>query len=266
MGWWSETILGGDEPLDTMYDIVTDFCGFTEELSSWGNKLNEPGIITIEISSEEDLPKGRVWDDDLPAIKKGLEHTPIDSFFQFIGKKFTPRIAAECVAYAHMASGAAMPESIRELALIACESERYLTWGRPGARAAQIAHFHSMIWYYDGLTPQRPPELGLFERFGQLAMNRDKGDQQRVSIIWDRISIHETTTEEKAGLLKEEEKNALIEFASGNVNFAVHSLKDVHVYLMVRGLACISDGIFEMTYDGEEVARFFMDQDESPSP
>ena len=58
--------------------------------------------------------------------------------------------------------------------------------------------------------------------------------------------------------LSEKEKSALLEVASWNQDVGIEVLKDVHVSLMVRGLACLSDRFYEVTYEGQEVARFFM--------
>ena len=148
MGWWSATILGGDVPLDTMYDLVQSFCGYTKE---WDG-----------------------WDGNLKAMKEGLENTTEQQLLTFIGKAYSPAIAAQCVAYAHMVCGAKFPVALREIAVKTCDNEDTSRWDIPEKREVYLDQFSEMIQKYDDSTPQRPKEEHLFEVFARRASERQK--------------------------------------------------------------------------------------------
>lgn len=147
MGWWSATILGGDEPLDYMGDIVGMVC---EKTVPWNG-----------------------WDSNLPALKDGLEGTDEQRFLDFIITAYTPAIAAQCVAYAHMACGASLPPVLRTLASATCKVVKELSWEKPEERRAYLEQFLEMILNYDDKTPQRPPEEGLLDRLASFYSPED---------------------------------------------------------------------------------------------
>jgi hypothetical protein len=141
MGWWSATILGGDTPLDIMYDLVHAFYGPSEE---WNG-----------------------WDSDIQVLKQGFEISNELHLVSFIKNADSPAIAAQCIAYAHMVCGARLSPLLRSMAIKACESEDVSTWFNPVERLTYLDEFIKMIQNYDNNTPQRPSEEHLFEVFGK---------------------------------------------------------------------------------------------------
>lgn len=141
MGWWSPTILGGDYPADTAYDIAERFGGYTRE---WGS-----------------------WDAYPETLRAKLEATAEFELVNFINSSYEAPIAAQVVALVHMACGARLSPVLRQLAVRACQGEDTSSWRSPSERQHHLAHFVCMINQYDDQTPARPPEIGVFAAVAQ---------------------------------------------------------------------------------------------------
>lgn len=148
MGWWSPTILGGDSPMDTVYDVV-QFTG---------------------ISSE--------WDKFPEVTKHAFERLEVTQWMKFISSRSEPGIAAQVVALMHMAVGATLSDSIKKLAIEACNNERCDSWSNPSERKANLNEFVSMLNAYKGV-PIRPKE----------------------ECLWDKLAVH--LSQNKHGLIND---------------------------------------------------------------
>ena len=149
MGWWSPTILGGDAPCDAAYDIAEQFGGYTRGWDSWDGK---PQVL-----------------------KANLECVDVEKLKSFIDSAYEPGIAAQVVAYVHMAVGAKLPTDLRTAAIEACNLENTSGWSDPKNRQDCLKQFSDMVRDYDDATSQRPAEKGLFDALGEHLSTGDAG-------------------------------------------------------------------------------------------
>lgn len=137
MGWWSPTILGGDEPLDDVLAFAREFGGYDDE--QWDD-----------------------WDSEPELMRQSLARSSESDVLTFIDNRDSASVA-QVVALAYMSCGAILPVSIRERAICACSSEDVSGWSEPSVRRAHLNELQLMVQNYDDRTPQVPPEEGLFD-------------------------------------------------------------------------------------------------------
>ena len=156
MGSWSPTILGGDTPLDTIGDFSYRFCGRTDDWEDW-DSFPHTMKANLEAATERDITDFIEYADD-------------------------PAVAAQCVALAYMAVGAKLSPELRVLAVDACAKEDTSCWNDPDQRKKCLAEFSFMLGAYDDVTPQRPPEEGLFAAIGRQA------SEGRTGLVNDNVA------------------------------------------------------------------------------
>ena len=146
MGWWSPTILGGDDPLDA-----------------------EAGILT-ELGMDEDDER---WEDQADRVRGLLNARAPDSWNAWLASCARAdarygQVAAQVLALVHITVGATLPpdlkaKAIDAKAIDACEHENVSTWRRPEQRRACLDAFSAQLHAYDG-TPTAVLSEGLFDR------------------------------------------------------------------------------------------------------
>ena len=138
MGAWSETIMGGDSPLDAEVFILR-FVG-----------LSEQGGDSFD------------WKDAPDVLRQALEMKTSYDWEKFLNGQYEREIAAQVIALLHLETGAALPSCIAKEAIKSCEQEDIRIWSRPERRRFYLDHFIDQIKNYNG-TPTPIPEEGLFE-------------------------------------------------------------------------------------------------------
>lgn len=140
MGWWSATILGGDDPLDMVADVAK--------------------MAGIEYAWEAD------WDDSPEVAKKALESLDVRRYLDYIHGSHAPGIAAQVAVLMHCTVGARLPAELKTLGISACETEDCSSWNNPGERKARLQEFAAIVRNYDG-TPSQPPAEGLLQKLSE---------------------------------------------------------------------------------------------------
>ena len=153
MGWWSETIMGGDAPLDVEYDVLR-----------LAKLVNDDGSDAD--SADDDYFR---WEEHPARVKVALEAVPLarwEELFAVWGADGDGGVAHQVVALMHMASGAKLPDTIAQAAIVACETEDTSGWGEPQARQARLDEFAAAVRGYDG-TPTVMPQEGLMDKLAE---------------------------------------------------------------------------------------------------
>lgn len=140
MGWWSATIMGGDEPLDQQTNVLE--------------------LIGL-LHDDEDYPD---WEDEPERTKAALEAVSMDAWRAFFEQKddFGRRVAQQVAAVMHMAVGAALPDALAQAAIGCSQQEDTRTWKDPEERRMYLDRFIAQVKAYDG-TPTHIEEEGLFD-------------------------------------------------------------------------------------------------------
>ncbi len=143
MGWWSETILGGDEPLDEL-GTISDIIGI-ENLYPIGRWKED-----FRSGTRQALEKG------MPALVAEAEKREQDCY---------ATIYVQVLATVCMAAGATIPDRLLEMAREAGADD---TWAKTDSdRAACIENYLKALDDYRPGEPRVLAEEGLFE-----AMNK----------------------------------------------------------------------------------------------
>lgn len=140
MGWWSATIMGGDEP--------------------WDQEANVLDLIGLPVD-DDDQPH---WEDTPERTRLALEAVPMDAWQAFFEKKdaLGKHVAHQVVVVMHMAVGARLPEFLAQAAIQCSQEEDTQTWRDPGKRRFYLDKFIEQIRRYDG-TPTQIEQEGLLE-------------------------------------------------------------------------------------------------------
>lgn len=150
MGWWSTTIMGGDQPMDDLYDL---------------NNLVMRATGTPQAHPDLDSGENYLHETSPEKFRDLLQKVSVQSLQDFInegGNRDEMRIRAQVVAYLHMKVGATLPQSLRDIAITACQSEDLSVWKNKAARVANLSDFAEMVTAYDDSTPQVPEMQSLF--------------------------------------------------------------------------------------------------------
>ena len=146
MGWWSDTVLGGDTPLDIVCDLEK----------------------TLGI--EELYPVRGCWDDN----KRDLLRKAFEAKWPEVLKHLSDKehwwssgdnhsIAIQVVAVIAMAAGAEFPKGFKERALKAAEDDEWANEG-DGGRRVRMVELKKAIEAYKPGTPAEVAEKGLMEK------------------------------------------------------------------------------------------------------
>lgn len=147
MGTWSADILGGDHPMDVL-GLLADLIGYEHD---------DAGLYPLEFNADEVKGVRFLLESHEAAI---LSH-----------KWNTPDLPVLAAAY--LATGAVMPEAVREGALQACrvEADELRTtnadgWSKPEERIAVLENHMKLIEQHEPgkITPIQ--HKGLFETLG----------------------------------------------------------------------------------------------------
>ena len=139
MGWWSEDILGGDGPLDTIAEIedileIEDLYPLdaVEEKSKVAQAIEEKTEQLVELMDKSD------------------------------------HIYSEVLAVVIMSMGAKMDHRIKTAALQAAQSENPVQdgWGNPEARQTVLDEFCDLVEKYDN-KPVQIKHASLFDKMEQ---------------------------------------------------------------------------------------------------
>lgn len=144
MGWWSTTILGGDDAMDAENEV----------LRVAGLVRTDGSDIMIAPHDDPGADDYYVWEDHPDRTKRALEAVPVarwKALFATHKDKDYRRVLQQVTALIHMQVGAALPDALAQAALHACQTEQ-LGWREPKARQARLEEFMRAIDRYDG-TP-----------------------------------------------------------------------------------------------------------------
>lgn len=125
MGWWSATIMGGDEPSDALSNLARQL--------GLGNE--------------------NTWNDNVATARGVLSEQPLPAKMAMLSAADAQGIAAQVMAYMHMAVGAKLEPILREAACLACRMEILDGWHDPEVRRTELTAFISMVTDYDDVTP-----------------------------------------------------------------------------------------------------------------
>ena len=125
MGWWSEDIIGGDSPLDVIYEIY-NACG-KEEFDDDGNKVE---LTKEDINSNIDK---------ILKLKSGYEDDDENIFYQVLG-------------YMIMERGATLSNNLKQKIINACENDEYAE--ESSKRLEIIKNFINTVKFYNGIPVQ----------------------------------------------------------------------------------------------------------------
>lgn len=147
MGWWSNDVLGGDDPLDIL-------CDFAEV-----------------ISLQESRAEGRIglypiaaWDDGFRALVRERIEAKMTEIVAVAERheksEFKSGLGYQVLAVVIMAAGAEFPDDLRKRARAAAMTDK---WGdEDPARGAVMRNLLEMITRYDG-TPSAAAHKSLSE-------------------------------------------------------------------------------------------------------
>jgi len=146
MGWWSETILGGDTPLDFLPDLEGALD--VKELypvRGWTNEVREA------------VQKAFAW--NWKPILRMIEAE--------WGEGDYNNIAIQVTAVIAMAAGAEFPEGFEEKAIKAADQDEWANED-DGPRRRVMTDFKKMLETYESGTPSEAEEKGLFEKIAEV--------------------------------------------------------------------------------------------------
>ena len=161
MGWWSETIMGGDPPMDAELHILR-----------LAQLVNKDG-------SDPDSDSGDffLWEDHPERVKAALEAVPTarwdELFAAWVAERDDAQVAHQVTALMHMAVGAQLPAWIAEAAIAACATEEMI-WNDAEARQAHLYELVAAIHCYDG-TPTIMPRESLDEKVAKMSWKNGLG-------------------------------------------------------------------------------------------
>ena len=125
MGWWSEDIIGGDIPLDVIYEIY-NACG-KEEFDDNGDEVE---LTKEDINSNIDK---------ILKLKSGYDGDDENIFYQVLG-------------YMIMERGATLSNDLKQKIINACENDEYAT--ESSKRLEIIKNFIDTVKLYNGISVQ----------------------------------------------------------------------------------------------------------------
>jgi len=140
MGWWSETILGGDIPLDIQADLIVDVCNI-----AYDDFLDEP--VT---SFREDFNVAL-----LNMVRSAESYTGNDR-----------NIAYQVLGILLMSAGSEIPATVRTSIIKAAEEDEWAAEGN-NKRIEYVQQLIQAINQYDDRTPIRLDQEGLFDKFAE---------------------------------------------------------------------------------------------------
>lgn len=155
MGWWSESIMGGDTPLDFRGEFEDLFGSDDATHNRWREQDGEPAIPFVKPTAQQsvDFIKNNVqkWGDDA--------------------------ILCQVTGWMVMERAAPMNDELRQLVLAGIDSEvagGATEWGSPEARIARLMEFRFAVDRYpnEGAEVDMPDSPGLFD---MLADHLNKG-------------------------------------------------------------------------------------------
>lgn len=149
MGWWSETIMGGDEPLDWVAELA-EACGIKD--TNFDDDSNFHGFVFTANKIEKNLGK----------LLKTVEASRY-----FSG----PLIGYQVLAILIMHHGATFPAKTRKLILAKVDeylaSDEWKEWCGSSKRYGYVKNLTNTIKDYKNGTPTQIKEEGLFENMAK---------------------------------------------------------------------------------------------------
>lgn len=140
MGWWSDSIMGGDAPLDIEFSFEERF-----------------GTNDAEKASEEEFPEFR-----LPTSEETVE------FITRMTKDEDNNLVKQVTGFLVMERAAPMSDELRHLVLEGIDGEikeGAQDWDDPASRLQTLSNFRDLVAVYPstGATVELPRQPGLFE-------------------------------------------------------------------------------------------------------
>lgn len=156
MGWWSASILGGDEPLDCLGDLA-DICG----VSYRDQEKTEIG----KLSPEEQTRMATLY--NYPFTSAILNNSETRKKMEkYCTKAYTPEIAYQVLGVILMATGAKIPKTLKNKIVHAAQNDEWAL-SKDEERISFIQSYIAALNNYTDGTPVSTTVEGLFQKMNE---------------------------------------------------------------------------------------------------
>lgn len=165
MGWWSASILGGDEPLDYLGDLA-DICEV-------GNRDDEDEEFYKNLPPEERELRATLYD---YAFTAEIVNNPKTrkAMIKYCQKAYTPEIAYQVLGVILMATGAKIPKSLKNKIINSAETDEWAN-NKDEERVSFMQSFIAALNNYTDGKPVFTTVEGLFQKINEKMTKGETG-------------------------------------------------------------------------------------------
>jgi hypothetical protein len=157
MGWWSASILGGDEPLDYLGDLA-DICGV-------GYRDKDESEDLTKLSAQEREARATLYDYAFSAEIVNDSATR-KQMIKYCQEAYSPEIAHQVLGVILMATGAKIPKTLKQKIVKSAQKDEWAN-NPDEERMSYIQAFIAALNNYIDGTPVFTTVEGLFQKINE---------------------------------------------------------------------------------------------------